>query len=100
MGIHVFYKVPNTKVENISNVEGVFSEFAAKGGIINKAGDRYFYRFKSATIRGNLWGKNYWRVITEKRVDDPSSTNFGKWLTGETYDVSEDGEVVALYGCI
>lgn len=100
MNVHVFYKVPNMKVKSAFDVERIFSEFTAKGGIINKPGDSYFYRFKSATIHGNLWGKNYWKVIVEKRVDDPSSTNFGKWLTEESYDVSEDGEVAALYPCI
>lgn len=103
MGINVDY-TSNTNVQDLSGVESVFSEFVMdlkekKQEIFGHNPE--FYRFKSATIHGTYQGKKYWEVTTEWYGTDPeNSFAYNKWMPEEVFDVSENGEVVRLLGCI
>lgn len=103
MGVNVDYN-SNINVKSLSDVEVVFNKYIISSKENKKeifGHNPEFYRFKSATIHGIYQGKKYWEVTTEWYGNDPENKYaYGKWMPEEIFDVSENGEVVRLLGCI
>jgi len=113
MGVEVDYN-SNMKVDSLSDVEVVFNKFAVYTYENNKSdiyGDVNFvgnWLFEKATIDGVYDGKKYWTVVAY-RCEGKPGTNYtcppgadceNPCLGRDSFDVSEDGEVVRLLGCI
>jgi hypothetical protein len=103
MGVNIDYN-SDMNVKNVSDVEFVFNKFIAHSKENNQeifGHNPEFYKFKTATIHGTYQGKKYWKVTTEWYGNDQENKYaYGKWLPEEIFDVSENGKVVRLLGCI
>lgn len=96
MGVQVDY-TSNKAVQNKEDVATIFDEFIQYSKENNK--DIFGYgsnwRFESASIHGLYKRVKYWKVAASR-----FSERDKKWIIQTVFDVSENGEVVRLLGCI
>ena len=84
-------------VSNNKDVEQVFNNYIswAKESNEDIFGYGNNWKFENATIRGIYEGTKYWKVTASWFSEDDQ-----KWRIKTVFDVSENGDVVRLLGCI
>ena len=97
MGVEVDYDA-GMAVEDATDVESVFAEFLTFArenelDVLNEPAANW--RFDSASPHGTYKCKRYWEVLASVYNDDDD-----QWRPKCVFDVSEEGEVVRLLGCI
>jgi len=97
LGVHVDYD-SRIRVQNEKDVRTVFNNFI----IYSKSRDKDIFgydsknwRYENSTIHGLYQGKKYWKVTASWFSEEDQ-----KWRINTVFDVSENGEVVRLLGCI
>lgn len=96
MGVQVDYN-SEIVVKNDKDVEQVFNNYIswAKENNENIFGYGNNWTFENATIHGIYEGTKYWKVTASWFSQDDQ-----KWRIITVFDVSGDGDVVRLFGCI
>jgi hypothetical protein len=95
-GVAVDYK-SGISVSNINDVEIVFNQFINYSKVKNQDifGHGYNWKFDSASKHGLYKEVKYWKVSASWFSEEDKI-----WRKKEVFDVSENGEVVRLLGCI
>ena len=100
MGVAVdFSSNTTTMVRSATDVGNVFNEFIQYSEINNQGILGYDsslkWKYVNSTIHGTYGAEKYWKVNASILYVNPQ-----RWISKEVFDVSENGEVVRLLGCI
>lgn len=97
MSVAVDYQT-NMVVLDVSDVEVVFNKYIAYAKANNRSifsGYNNNWRFDTASKHGLHNGVKYWSVSAMWLSEQDN-----QWRTKNVFDVSEEGKVVRLLGCI
>ncbi|MBN1385801.1 hypothetical protein JW968_02360 [Candidatus Woesearchaeota archaeon] len=96
VGVRVDYD-SEIVVSKDKDVEQVFNNYIswAKDNDEDIFGYGNNWRFENATVHGLYEGTKYWKVTASWFSEDDQ-----KWRIQTVFDVSENGDVVRLLGCI
>lgn len=104
-GIMVDYN-SNISVKNEKDVGIVFNQYinwARENNASIFGSDGNNWRFENATIHGTYNHTNYWKVNSNKYSSGGTKNGVeiaGGWTPKNVFDVSGNGEVVRLLGCV